>query len=232
MTADERQRIHSFLARFNRIDVQLRRKVGLSRTDGGFNQVLNRLVQMHPNLVDADSLRTLAAIRNALVHETLGQSDFCVVPTRTAIQQLDSVIDELVAPLRVIPSFRRKVETITPEDTLHSVLQLIARRDYSQFPVWQHQRFLGLLTENGITRWLATDTSRKSISDFNAVKVGQLLAQEESAVTCAFVAAAEEVRTVRAMFANQPLLEAVLITDNGLLRPPLKGIITRWDMLR
>jgi hypothetical protein len=145
VTADEQQRIHSFLARFNRIDARLRRKLGLSRTDGGFNQVLNRLVQTHPNLVDADSLRTLAAIRNALVHETLGQSDFCVVPTRTAIQQLDSVIDKLVAPLRVIPSFRRKVETITPEDTLHSVLQLIARRDYSQFPVCQHQRFLGLL---------------------------------------------------------------------------------------
>jgi predicted transcriptional regulator len=232
VTADERQRVQSFLARFNRIDAQLRRKLGLSRREGSFNAVIGRFVREQPNIVDADLLQTLAAIRNALVHESLSQSDFCVIPTRTIIQQLDTLLDQLVAPLRVIPIFRQKVETVTPEHTLLNVLQLIERRDYSQFPVYQKYQFVGLLTENGITRWLAAGTNRNSLPDFGAIRVSDLLKREESIDTCAFVAAAEEVRTVRAMFANQPLLEAVLVTDNGHSPLPLKGIITRWDMLR
>jgi predicted transcriptional regulator len=215
VTADERQRVQFFLARFNRIDAELRRKLKLPRAKT-FKQVVDTFEQAHPGAVDTDLLRTLAAIRNALVHESLSQSDFCVIPTRTILQRLDHLHDQLVAPLRVIPTFRRTVETIAAHDTLLTVLQLIARRDYSQFPVYKTHRFIGLLTENGITRWLATGISRKSMSDLDIVTVSQLLTQEESGDTCAFIAAAEEVRTVRAMFANQPLLEAVLITDNGL----------------
>ena len=175
---------------------------------------------------------TLAAIRNALVHEALSESDYCVVPTHSVSQQLDQLLDQLVAPLRVIPTFRQKVETVTPEDALTTVLELIKYRDFSQFPVYKDYQFVGLLTENGITRWLAACTREKPIPDFSNVRVMQLLRREETNKTCAFVAATEEVRSVRGMFANQPLLEAVLITDNANSRPPLKGIITRWDMLR
>ena len=232
MTADERQRVQSFLARFNRIDAQLRRKVGLSRQDGGFGSVINKFARDYPNLVDADVLRTLAAIRNALVHETIGESDYCVVPTRSVIQQLDQLLDQLVAPSRVIPTFRTKVQTVRVEDGLPYVLRLIKRCDFSQFPVYDSSDFAGLLTENGITRWLATCADRRTVDNFDAIQVTQLLKREESTDTCRFVAATEEVRIVRAMFANQPLLEAVLITDSGYARSPLKGIITRWDMLR
>lgn len=232
MTAEEKRRVQSFLARFNRVDTQLRRRLGLSRRDGTFNAVVTRFTRTYPNVVDADVLYTLAAIRNALVHETLSESEYCVVPTHSVSQQLNELLDQLVAPVRVIPTFRQKVETVTPEDTLTNVLELIKRRDFSQFPVYKNYEFVGLLTENGITRWLAGCARGNSVPDLSNVRVVQLLRREESDETCAFVPAAEEVRSIRGMFANQTLLEAVLITDNGHSRPPLKGIITRWDMLR
>jgi predicted transcriptional regulator len=231
MTTDERKRIQSFLYRFNRLDAQLRRKVGLLRRDGTFNFVVRNYVRANPNSIDVDLLYTLAGIRNALVHEALGEADYPVVPTHSIIKQFDQLLEELVAPLRVIPTFRTKVDTVTPEQVLTSVLQLIKRRDFSQFPVYNNYKFAGLLTENGITRWLAKAAGRP-VPDFDGVRVIRLLRDEESDETCAFVAAAEEVQTVRAMFANRALLEAVLITENGNSRPPLKGIITRWDMLR
>ncbi len=232
MTAEERQRIQSFLARFNRIDAQLRRKLGVLRRDGTFNAVVNKFVRSYPDVIDADVLYTVATIRNALVHEALSESDYCVVPTRSIIHQLDHLLDQLVAPLRVLPKFATKVATVTPEAALTDVLEVVKQRDFSQFPVYKNYEFFGLLTENGITRWLAACTGSKSVPNFRNVRVLQLLRREESNDTCAFVSGAEEVRAVRASFANQPLLEAVLITDSGHSRPPLKGIITRWDMLR
>jgi predicted transcriptional regulator len=232
MTADERHRVQSFLARFNRIDAQLRRKLGVSRQQGNFGSVVKRFTQEHPNLIDTDMLRTLAAIRNALVHETLGESDYCIVPTRSVIKQLDQLLEQLVAPLRVIPTFRTKVRTVSIGDGLIHVLGLIRQCDFSQFPVYDNSHFVGLLTENGITRWLATCGDGSAVANLDSIVVAQLLKREESDETCRVVAAAEEVQVVRAMFANQPLLEAVLITDSGHARSPLKGIITRWDMLR
>jgi hypothetical protein len=140
MTTEESRRIQSFLARFNRVDTQLRRKLGLSRRDGTFNSVVTRFTRTYPNVVDADVLYTLAAIRNALVHEALSESEYCVVPTHSVSQQLDELLDQLVAPARVIPTFRQKVETLTPEDALTNVLEVIKRRDFSQFPRLQELR--------------------------------------------------------------------------------------------
>jgi len=116
-----------------------------------------------------------------------------------------------------------------------TVLKRIAARDYSQFPVYTGNKFEGLLTENGITRWFATRAAKDgALNKFRGVSVRHLLPQEECELqeACTFVSGSEEVRAVRNMFANQALLEAVLITDNGRSNMPLKGIATRWDMLR
>src|SRR5689334_17450520 len=107
MTAEEKSRVTRFLNRFNRVEGQLRRKLGLARDAGGFTQVIKRFNEAFPLLVDTESLRTLAAVRNALVHESFSDSDFCVVPTQTLIRQLDEICDCLIAPLRVLPTFRK-----------------------------------------------------------------------------------------------------------------------------
>jgi predicted transcriptional regulator len=233
MTAEERERIQHFLARYNRIDAYLRQKLRIPRQKGGFTQVTEKFDREFPNTIDVETLRIVAAMRNALVHETLNRSDYCLIPSRTILRQLDDLSDRLFSPQRVLPAFSRQVETVSPKDSLLNVLQRIAVRDYSQFPVYTGNRFEGLLTENGITRWLAIRAVKDvPLRKFRGVYVRHLLSQEETEETCVFVSPSEEVCAVRNMFANLPLLEAVLITDNGRSNMPLKGIATRWDVLR
>jgi predicted transcriptional regulator len=57
---------------------------------------------------------------------------------------------------------------------------LIKKHDYSQFPIYDEDEFVGLLTENGITRWLAKHVTQVlSLVDFEEIPVSALLQEEE-----------------------------------------------------
>ena len=72
------------------------------------------------------------------------------------------------------------VESVRSEDSLAQVLRRIAERDYSQFPVYSGTTFQGLLTENGITRWLARHVvSKLSLIELEDITVKQVFPEEE-----------------------------------------------------
>lgn len=62
--------------------------------------------------------------------------------------------------------------------------------------------------------------------------VGQVLKNEEERKNYQFVSRDTRVDDIRASFAAQTLLEAVLVTTSGEEAEKLLGIATRWDMLQ
>ena len=91
---------------------------------------------------------------------------------------------------------------------------------------------MGLLTENGITRWLAKHIERTlSLVDLDEAFVSELLREEEQRNNCPFIGPDVTVDSVRSMYLEQEMLEAVLITENSQRSESPLGIITRWDML-
>jgi predicted transcriptional regulator len=140
----------------------------------------------------------------------------------------------MTRPERAIPTFERPVETLGPSESLATVLRTIRKRDYSQFPVYDDGlRFRGLLTENGITRWLAGHVATQlSLVELEDVPVKVVLREEEQAQSnWAFVARDETVGRIRQLFAEREMLEAVLISPRGKRNESLIGIVTRWDLL-
>jgi CBS domain-containing protein len=89
-----------------------------------------------------------------------------------------------------------------------------------------------LLTENGVTRWLAGHVVRTlSLVELDDIRVEQVLRNEEERRNYHFVPRDVRVDDVSALFAKQALLEAALITTNGKETEKLLGIATRWDIL-
>ena len=135
-------------------------------------------------------------------------------------------------PVRVIPTFRRRVETVSLNDNLAKVLKIVTQRNYSQFPVYEAERFRGLLTESGITRWLAQHvTTKLSLVELDDVAVKEVLKSEEARRNYHFVGRDFRVDDLRGLFVLQELLEAVLITASGKETEALLGIATRWDTI-
>ena len=232
ITEEQRESVQHFLAAYNALDGELRRRCQLGR-EIVFSRVLNDFAVKHKGWVDVEYLRTVNDLRNLLVHEPKRAYDYVAIPTTRMVTKLKEVCDRLLNPERVIPKFGRKVETVAPTNSLAQVLRQIAQRDFSQFPIYKDQKFSGLLTENGITRWLAHHvTSELSIIELEEVLVSRVIPEEEKRRNWQFVSRAETVEAVRELFAEKELLEAVLITNSGKSHESLLGIATRWDIIR
>lgn len=227
---DHLREIERFETLFNDVHGQLRKAIG---DDGApFRSALTRYVGKHPYWAEeAEFLRQVGRLRNILVHERTRPNDYLAVPAPRVMEQLATIRDALVNPILVIPQFERQVETVSNDVMLVEVLATITERDYSQFPVYDGRRFRGLLTENGITRWLARRSRDKGWAvNLEGVRVREVIEDEETSENAIFVKASALVSDVRSEFVRRELLEAILVTESGGVEEPLLGIATRWDV--
>ena len=218
-------------ADFNGIEQFLHAALGIEEHET-FTQLVNNYAKSHAGWGDAELLKRIAKIRNVIVHDKTEPFHYPVVPTRAINEKLRKCKERLITPARALPTFERTVEKISMNDTLTRVLKTINHRDYSQFPVYEDKRFLGMLTENGVTRWLARHVvTTLSLVELDEIFVLHVLQSEEARNNHQFVAGDMRVDEVTALFARQTLLEAVLITATGKHTEDLLGIATRWDIL-
>ena len=230
LTEEQFDLIQQFEADYNTIDHFLRKVSGTDKQIS-FVHLVNEYSRKHAGWRDADLLKAIADIRNAIVHGKVEAYRYVAVPTPAVAENLRDCRERLINPARAIPKLQRRVETVSIDKSLGQVLRIITKRDYSQFPAYEAERFKGLLTENGITRWLAhyVDTSL-SLVDLDDVPVRKVLAKEDDRKNYRFVARDTRLDDVSSLFAAHALLEAVLITETGKETEALLGIATRWDI--
>ena len=230
---EELDRCEEFLTSFNQIENKLREVLKEDeRTD--FSRLVTRYIDQRKSWQnDRQKLFNFANLRNALVHQRSQPYQYSAIPTEQTLTEIERLRDRLVNPQKAIPTFERKVETLSPEKSLAWVFQRINACDYSQFPVYGGDRFIGLLTENGITRWLARHTVIQfTIVDCEEIFIKDLLSEEEARSNCSFIARDTSVDEVIEQFSDNLSLEAALITQNGKESQRLLGIATRWDILK
>lgn len=222
-----------FRAAFNRIEGYLRHYLH-ERTETEFIRLLNKYGDQHSiwNARDGRRLRDYASLRNALVHNYYNKDEYLSIPVPYVVADIERIAQELVEPDKVIPKFQRSVSTLKTSDTLVEALTLIQKHSYSQLPVYdQLGNFRGLLTENGITRWLSAHVvDIDELVSFRETSVGKVLSSEEPRRNYQFVSRNKTVLDVVSQFGHEPLLEAILISHNGIENEKLLGILTRWDI--
>lgn len=223
------QSIEDFLTAFNRVHKAICRELDIDdRTD--FAEAARMYERKRRSWSHTGDLLVLARLRNVLVHEQRRPKQYLAHPSPTTMETLNRVLGALESPEYVIPRFQRNVEVVGPDDPLSEVLPRVLKGNYSQFPVYDGDAFKGLLTENGIVRYLAEHRrSTDSIIDLADVPVRSLLKQDENRRNCAFAPRTERLDAMLDRFAQHPVLEAVLITATGKKEEKLLGIATQWD---
>jgi predicted transcriptional regulator len=225
------QAIEDFITTFNRVEKSIREQLSLrGHTDLG--DAIREYEQRNRSWRRGRELRVLANLRNVLVHDHVVPKKYLAHPSDASMVTLRAILEELERPERVIPKFQRPVACVSADDTLAEVMTRIHKDDFSQFPVYDGETFRGLLTENGIVKYLAHHrVAADSIIDFSDVYVRSLLRQDENRANYAFADRNERLDTMLDRFVNQPVLEAVLITANAKKDEKLLGIVTQWDAL-
>jgi predicted transcriptional regulator len=231
LTKEQLDLIERFQVAYNAVDHYLREQTK-SNQSTPFSQMVRDYAARYPHWREQESLRMIGDLRNAVVHQRERSYEYLSVPLLSVVENLERIRDQFISPERVYPRFGKNVTCFNAEDVFSEVLRYISEKEFSQFPIYQQDKFLGLLTENGITRWLAHHSTKvMTLVELDEVTVKDLLIQEERRLNYKFVHRGLIILDAENFFVLNPLLEALLITENGKPNEKLMGIITRWDIL-
>jgi predicted transcriptional regulator len=235
----QRKLIEEFLHLFTDAESCLKRRLGRDSTDRtSVTQLIEAYEEVNLHWIgSAQRLRRMAEIRNLLTHQRGLDEGYPIAVAPRSLGDLRQLVEQLRNPEPVSVRFRRKVLSVLPNHSLAAVLELAFQKGFSQFPVVDEERFCGLITENEIVRWLGRSASRAGTTvDLSAVTVRAVLKEKDPflrgiPIFC-FVKLDIPIEEVMGRFANQPALEAVLLTESGRKDGPLEGIVTQWDAAR
>lgn len=224
-----------FLTAYNRIEKSMEKTIGLSGYMPFFKLIdrakkVNAIVRKFE-----DDLREYAGLRNAIVHHRT-EVEYAIAEPHDDIVELIEYIDrELSKPKTVGEMFQRKVHTLRSSDTLDKVLKLILEKRFNQIPIYEDQKFIGLITSEGITYWLADQYAKGDISREMPTLL-DIYCHENKKNTYRFIKKELSVYEAEEYFKESVVrgkrLDALLITENGLSEEKLLGIITPLDLIK
>lgn len=222
-----------FLDRFHNIETMLRQQLR-QEEHISFSYLVEQAAKQNPLIRQkAERLKSFGRLRNAIQHGSGLNGEAIAEPHDKIVEEIIDIEEKLRSPKRM-NHFFREVYSLTGTDSMSKMLQLVHEFQYSQFPVFNSEgEFISLVTESGITNWLASNVKDGLIS-FEETRVSDLLSVDELAETYRFISRRTTVYEAKDYFlqaANEGRkLEALLITESGKSNQSLLGIVTHWDL--
>lgn len=220
-----------FLSSFNRIEKWMQREV--NPINGmGFSQLVRKLSNQPilPIRKYENDLLQISQLRNAIVHDQIGEDFIIAEPNEWVITRILQIEKELYEPERVLPRFAKKVTGFTINLPVPELLNSIAKKRYSQFPLYKNGKFQGLLTLRMLGYWYATHFYL-SPSELANLTAKDLLTANGKRTNYQFVASNTSIAEVQNLFIQSTTLEAILITEDGQEDGQLVGIIRPRDVV-
>jgi len=133
---------------------------------------------------------------------------------------------------KVFPLFKRKVFSISIDDCIGNALKIMYENSFSQLPIFKSDKFVDLLTNNTISRWLGSCVDEEIFS-LRETSIEDVLRHTENPDSYFFLNSdaglSEAVEKFQYFESIGKPLDAVLITLNGKPTEELLGIITFSD---
>jgi len=197
-----------------------------------------------PDLVDTTSdsnysvrrhnavLKDLNRFRNYVVHQHRRLKPLAV-PTAEAIEQITAIRNELLSPPSLLSLAAKPVEQCCPTDPLGCSVKKMHDGVFSQLPVYDGQKCLGLLTAETIARWLANHLG-DGAGLVEEQPIADVMKHQEDHENHTFLGrtatVADGLSAFDAFLRRGKRLEAILITQNGRPAEALLGIVTIYDI--
>ncbi|WP_102346506.1 CBS domain-containing protein [Bacillus sp. Marseille-P3661] len=224
-----------FLSAFNTVTRELEKLV-----QGRGHLPFYRLVDMGKKkngliMTYQNDLKELSELRNAIIHHADYPEYVIAEPHLSVVDKIEKLAGELTKPKTLIPYFSRKVQTYQKDDSLKSVLLTIKHSGYSQFPIYENNHFVGLITDRGIAKWFANHINDDQVSLKFDTTLNEVLSFEKNRRNYVFMSQDQTIYDVREKFHQHYdqfaiRLDAVLITENGYPNERLLGIVTPFDI--
>ncbi len=221
-----------FLNAFNKIEKHLRVLTGETK-EIPFGTIMNKAASIDSTVrYYSRDLREFADLRNAIVHEST-DGHVLAEPNDRTVGEIERIIAILIEPPNAFTIFKREVLTFETLDSIATAVRFLSEKSFSQAPVYESGRFVGLLSSNTITRWLGRNIEEDIIS-LSETPLSTVLDYTEDKYHYKLIARNASIFSVIEAFIDYnkrgEILEAIFITDSGKKSEKLLGIITTWDL--
>ncbi len=229
---ESEEKVQEFVRAYNDIDKYLRQRFGVDASIP-----LSEIVREYSNQPGgkwlADRLWPYLSLRNSIIHAPgRAHQTPLFIPTDEALTGIIEILNHLTNPVRLIPKFQCDVRSFNQDAMLKEVWDTIIETDYSQFPVYQDQKFVGLITEQRIARRVTTDVlAQESIGDEVELDMAVVIRIGWVSNEYKFLPRSATVEEAIEEFRSIPRIEAILITQNGKESEKLLGIVTMSDLV-
>ena len=222
----------AFLTAFSHIEIFLRH-----RTHADAGAPFHKLVKQAATTIAEvnryqDDLREFAHLRNAIVHHHDG-GRVIAEPHRSTVTAIGRIAEAITNPPTVGERFKTDVVTVQVDDSISSAAAIILNKSFSQLPVVNRKKFVGLLTTNTIARWFGA-CSRDLRTAAREPTVQDVLSYAEDTRSYDFIKPDITLARVIEYFSDIESrgceLSALLIADGSETTPRFRGIITVSDL--
>jgi len=225
-----------FLEKFKKLEKSLREMVNKPKYIP-FWELVKEARKINPVVEEyQEDLRELAELRNGIVHTPKGKiiaevSDF-------AIELIQEIYQKITKPPTAFEIASRPVYCCQLEDSLLSQLKVMREKIYTHVPVYNGEKFVGVLSENSIFNWYCDVGQKISISSKTKVKEIKpyLDIHNRENEYFEFVKKDENAYKIKKWFSQaikkNKRLGAVFVTKDGTPKGEMLGIITAWDLPR
>lgn len=226
----------SFNYIFNAIQETIAQRVGKSEITN-FGKLLEIARNKNDKVILAyyDKLDFYRELRNLLTHKSISKDEVVALPSDTLLKQMEEVAQKIRYPKKVRDLFTKTVVSFNYYESLKEVLIEVNKCGYSQFPVFKDGKIEGIISENGITNFLAKSIEEDIIS-ISETKIGNIIGMDEMKNSFQIIKESKSIFDIETIFSkeirkgNSNFL--LLIAKNGEIKSPkdIKGIITPWDL--
>lgn len=219
-----------FLASFNRIHNHLSFMSNEKAHKKPFYHLLDENEYRNSGVKEyKNDLQIFADLRNVLVHKKLETNRYLAVPTDKVVERIELIESVIKSPPKVYPAFKRDVVHFQAEDLFITVLETIQHKQITHFPVYQKGDLIGLLTENGITYWLANHLE-STVVDLTQITTEEILREDSKSNNYLFVRKDMSIDVAADLLKKDRKIDALLITKTGKKTENPIGIITPSDL--
>ncbi len=160
---DVRDRAAEFVRLLNELSAHLR---SLQAAD--INQSFFQLIEAAARRSAAvrrfrDELKDFGDLRNSIVHHRAFPDEVIAGPTAKTLTRLRSIVEQIISPPKLIPTFQKDIRVFQLTEPLVSALKYMKEKDFSQV-VLKTDGGLALLTAEGIANWLEQRADEDIIS--------------------------------------------------------------------
>lgn len=188
-----------------------------------------------PVRVDLDLLRE---IRNILSHNACSNGDAVVEPSDEMLERLEHILDYVRRP-RFAADFGTPADEVLcahPNDRILSVMRNMRNAGYSQVPVKEDGRIVGVFSVRCLFDYLAENDLDSLHRSARIRDLGdRIQLDRKQGERYMFVMADTSIISIRRAFQRYPekdrRLSTVFVTRNGFPEEELICIITPWDVL-